>query len=154
MTSRSVPRALTLTMVVTGLIALWGLDQKVFWVGAIFKTVTTLALFAVLGTIDSPMRRKVALGLVFSVIGDVALLIDRPVWFKVGLGAFLITHVFYILALRPVTVPSIRPVVTAVLGAAATVGTVVLSYPRDRGRAVTQVCLGCVGRAAVLHCRH
>lgn len=130
MKSRSVPPVLTISMVVTGLIALWSLDQRVFWVGAVSKTLTTLLLFFVLGSLDTPMRRRVAVGLVFSVIGDVALLFDEPVWFKVGLGAFLVTHLCYILALRPVTVSSMRPVVTAVLGLAATACTVVLAYPR------------------------
>lgn len=130
MTSRSVPRHLIVTLVTTGSIALWSLDQKVFWVGAALKTLTTLLLFPVLGSVDTPMRRKVAFGLVFSVIGDVALLIDAPLAFKVGLGAFLITHVAYISALHSVTVRGVRPVVTAVLGLAASVCTVVLAYPR------------------------
>lgn len=130
MTSRSVPLNLTLTMVVTGLIALWGLDQKVFWLGAVFKTLTTLLLFAVLGAVDTVMRRKVAAGLAFSLIGDVALLSSAPLFFKVGLAAFLVTHLFYIFALRPVTVRSGWPILAAVLGVAASVGTVVLAYPR------------------------
>jgi uncharacterized membrane protein YhhN len=130
MKSRSVPLLLTLAMVATGLAALWGLDQNVFWLGAVFKTLTTLLLFLVLGLIDSPMRRKVCVGLAFSLIGDLALLSSEPLWFKVGLGSFLVTHVCYILALRPVTVRSIRPVLTAVLGIAATVCTILLAYPR------------------------
>lgn len=130
MASRLVPTALTLTMAVTGLVALWGLDQKVFWVGAVFKTLTTLFLFLVLGRTDSAMRRKVALGLVFSVIGDLALLSQEPLWFKVGLGAFLVTHLLYIAALRPVAVWGKRPMLTAVLGVVATATTVALAYPR------------------------
>lgn len=117
-------------MLVTGIVALWGLDQRVFWVGAVFKPVTTLWLFPILGRLRTAMHRKVAVGLVFSLLGDGALLRVEPLWFKVGLGAFLVTHLCYIAALWPVTVRGLRPVVTAFLATVATLCVLVLAYPR------------------------
>jgi len=130
MKDRAVPRVLTWSMLVTGAIALWGLDQRVFGVGAVFKVVTTLCLFPILGPLRTAMHRKVAVGLVFSVLGDAALLRSEPLWFKVGLGAFLVTHLCYIAALQPVAVRGLRPIVTACLVMVATLCTLVLAYPR------------------------
>lgn len=125
----SVPRSLTGVMAVSGLVALWGLDQAIFWVGAPFKVLTTLLLFGVLGAVDVPLRRKVALGLVFSVIGDIALLGKGGLWFQLGLAAFLVTHLLYVAAFFPFTVRSLRPWVTAILGLCASATTVSLAYP-------------------------
>jgi uncharacterized membrane protein YhhN len=126
---RSVPPLLTGAMIASGSTALWGLDQEVFWLAAIFKPLTTLLLFLVLGRVDTPLRRKLRWGLVFSLIGDVALLGKGAFWFPLGLAAFLVTHLCYIAAFFPVTVRSWRVGVTAVLGAAGAGVTLVLAYP-------------------------
>lgn len=116
-------------MFVTGGLAVWAMDQRIFWAAATFKPLTTGLLFAVLGKINSPLRRKVACGLVFSLLGDVALLGQRGVWFQLGLGAFLITHVCYILGFRPYCVWQSRSVPTAAFAILASIGTCVLAYP-------------------------
>lgn len=126
---RSVPPLLTAAIIVTGLIALWGLDQGVFWLGAVFKPLTTLTLFLVLGRADIPLRRKLRWGLMFALIGDIALLGDGGPWFTLGLAAFLVTHLFYIAAFYPLMVRSSRLAVTAGLGTLGSAVTLVFAYP-------------------------
>lgn len=127
---RSVPPLLTSAMAVSGLIALWGLDQGPFWLGAVFKPATTVCLFLVLGRADIPLRRRLRWGLVFSLLGDLALLGAGPMWFRVGLGAFLVAHLFYIAAFAPFATWTRRLAVTAALGLVGAVTTNVLAYPR------------------------
>lgn len=129
MSTRRVPKLLPRLMVASGAIALWGLDQDVLVVGAVFKTVTTALLFWVLGSPQSALQRKVRLGLVFSLIGDIALLGRQGIWFQVGLAAFLVTHLCYTSGLWPYARRGLRPIVTAVLGVLASAATVTLAYP-------------------------
>jgi uncharacterized membrane protein YhhN len=117
-------------MTVSGLIALWGLDQGLFWLGAVFKPITTGCLFLVLGSADIPLRRTLRWGLMFSLLGDVALLGAGPLWFQLGLGAFLVAHLFYIAAFAPLAVWSRRVALTAVLGIVGAVVTNTLAQAR------------------------
>ncbi len=116
-------------MVAAGAAAVWAMDQKVAWAAATFKPLTTVLLFAVVGARDSSLRRRVALGLVFSLIGDVALLGQDGVWFQVGLGAFLVTHICYIVAFLPFWAFQWHTAVVAAVGVLASATTVVLAYP-------------------------
>lgn len=128
MSTRPVPQ-LSWLMLVTGAIALWGLDQNVFVVGAVFKTLTSALLFVVLGRPQSRLQRKVRLGLVFALIGDVALLGKEGLWFQLGLGAFLVTHLCYIAGFLPYAKIGLRPIVTGVLAVVAALTTFTLAYP-------------------------
>jgi alkenylglycerophosphocholine hydrolase len=127
---RGVPPALALSVVMSGVVGLWGTTSEVFWVAVVFTPLTTALLFAVLGRPNSPLRRKLALGLVFSLVGDVALLGKEGIWFQAGLAAFLVTHVCYVAALFPYTVRRWRTAAIAVLATSASVGTVVWAYPQ------------------------
>ncbi len=51
---------------------------------------------------ESKSERFFLMGLVFSTAGDFFLDYDRINWFVFGLGSFLLAHLFYIMALRPV----------------------------------------------------
>ncbi|MCP4411368.1 MAG: lysoplasmalogenase [Gammaproteobacteria bacterium] len=51
---------------------------------------------------ESKSERFFLIGLVFSTGGDFFLDYDRVNWFVFGLGSFLLAHLFYIMALRPV----------------------------------------------------
>ena len=42
------------------------------------------------------LRREILSGLVFATVGDTLLLFSGPLFFMLGLGAFLFTHLFYI----------------------------------------------------------
>ena len=77
----------------------WALDRP--WLNDVFKPLATLCViaWAALGRSDDALvKRWILLGLVFSLAGDVALL--WPVQgFLVGLVAFLLGHVSYLVAL-------------------------------------------------------
>jgi len=51
---------------------------------------------------ESKSERLFLMGLVFSTGGDFFLDYDRVNWFVYGLGSFLVAHLFYMLALRPI----------------------------------------------------
>jgi alkenylglycerophosphocholine hydrolase len=48
-----------------------------------------------------PSHKLFIIGLVFSAFGDFFLGYDPVNWFVLGLGSFLVAHIFYILSLRP-----------------------------------------------------
>ena len=77
----------------------WALDRP--WLNFAFKPLATLCViaWAALGASDDALvKRWIVIGLAFSLAGDIALL--RPVQgFLVGLVAFLLGHVSYLVAL-------------------------------------------------------
>lgn len=99
----TVRRLLPLLGAIAALLAIasapWALDRP--WLNVVFKPLATLCViaWAALGRSDDGLvRRWIVLGLVFSLAGDVALL--WPVQgFLVGLVAFLLGHVSYLVAL-------------------------------------------------------
>jgi len=69
----------------------------------------TLALSS--GAADSPYGRWVVAALALGLIGDVALALDRAIWFTVGLAAFLLSHIAYVGAFQ---VHGLRAIAAAV----------------------------------------
>ena len=61
----------------------------------VFKPLTTLLLLGVIAGARSPFARLVEIGIVLSLVGDVALLVHSKAGFLVGLGFFLGAHVAY-----------------------------------------------------------
>jgi alkenylglycerophosphocholine/alkenylglycerophosphoethanolamine hydrolase len=87
------PLALFVVAVVVALVAV-ELKQRWLLIGA--KPVATLALIPVaLGGTDSLTTSLVTIGLVLSAAGDTALLGKHRSAFMIGLGAFLVAHLFY-----------------------------------------------------------
>ncbi|MCJ7725962.1 MAG: lysoplasmalogenase [Acidimicrobiia bacterium] len=76
------------------------------------------------GGFDSRYGRWVLLALALGWIGDVALALDRSIWFVVGLGAFLLSHLAYVGSFQAHGLRAIAAAVTLVLLsiAAASVG--------------------------------
>lgn len=87
----------------------------------VFKPFTTILILGVAllpGTLpDDPYARAIAVGLVFSLAGDVLLML--PGRFLYGLGAFLSAHIAYIVAFHGGAQAPGFPVVALVLGAVA-----------------------------------
>ena len=87
-----------LAMWVTSTFALIGAERKIKWLEIVFKPITTLLLLAVVGVPHTTFAGLVWAGILLSVVGDVALLWQSKRAFLVGLGAFLLAHVAYVIA--------------------------------------------------------
>jgi alkenylglycerophosphocholine hydrolase len=87
-----------LVMWVTSTLALIGADRKIKWLEIVFKPITTLLLLAVVGVPHTRFAGLVWGGIFLSVVGDVALLWQSKRAFLVGLAAFLLAHVAYVIA--------------------------------------------------------
>ena len=82
---------------VTSTLAILGAEKRVPWLVVVFKPLTTLLFFAVIGRPESTFARWITAGIALSVIGDIALLWNSDRAFIVGLVAFLLGHVSYII---------------------------------------------------------
>jgi uncharacterized membrane protein YhhN len=102
-------------MWVTSTLAIVGAERRIRWLEVVFKPVTTLLLFAVIGVPQTTFARLVTAGVALSVVGDVALLSDTNRAFMVGLAAFLLAHVAYVIAFLGVAVWSAHVVGVAVI---------------------------------------
>lgn len=70
------------------------------WVVYGFKPATTILILwlaAATAAVDLKYRRAIIVGLVFSLFGDVFLMLPGD-WFLFGLASFLVAHVFYLVA--------------------------------------------------------
>jgi uncharacterized membrane protein YhhN len=80
---------------------LLGMQLGVTWLHVIAKPLLMPLLIAMLfySGIAGTKKKWILIGLFFSWLGDLFLLLDSkvPIFFIVGLGSFLITHIFYIL---------------------------------------------------------
>ena len=70
----------------------------------VFKPLTTLLFFAIIGRPETTFARWVTAGIALSVVGDIALLGNSNRAFMVGLVAFLLAHVAYVIAFLGVAV--------------------------------------------------
>lgn len=121
-------------IVVSGALAIAGLERGVPLLTRIFKPIATLLLLVIVGWPQSSFARLVVVGILLSLVGDVALLSERENAFIVGLVGFLAAHVVYIVANLGLAVWSPRLVVVAVIVLGAT--TVLLRYVRPPVRAL------------------
>src|SRR5262245_25437699 len=97
MYNRSV-RLPILAMWVTSTLAILGAEKRVRWLEVVFKPLTTLLLFAVVGRPESTFARLICAGMAMSLIGDIALLREGKRAFLIGLTVFLLAHVAYVMA--------------------------------------------------------
>ena len=100
---------------VTSTLALVGAEKKIAWLHVVFKPLTTLLLLAVVGYPETTFARWIAAGIVLSAVGDVALLGNSNRAFMVGLAAFLLAHVAYVIGFLGVAVWSPHVAVVAVI---------------------------------------
>jgi uncharacterized membrane protein YhhN len=85
-------------VLVAGLLAILGAERHVRWLEVVFKPLATIALVAIVGWPETTFARLVVGGIALSVVGDVALLWKGNGAFIVGLAAFLLAHVAYVVA--------------------------------------------------------
>jgi uncharacterized membrane protein YhhN len=105
---------------VSGVLAIVAAERGWTRSEVLLKPLTTLLLLLLLGWPETRFAWLVGAGIVLSVIGDVALLGEGNRAFLVGLAAFLLAHVAYVIAFVGVAVFSPIVVVVAIVVAAST----------------------------------
>jgi uncharacterized membrane protein YhhN len=105
---------------ITSTLAILGAEKRIRWLEIVFKPLTTLLFFVVIGRPESTFARWVTAGIALSVVGDVALLWDTNATFMVGLAAFLLAHLAYVSGFLGIAVWSPHVAVVAVVIAVAT----------------------------------
>lgn len=127
--------ALTLLAAASAALAIWAERRGARRAFYLFKPLTTLLILALAAAAPQPVSRGfqalVCLGLLFSLAGDVFLMLPRD-RFVAGLASFLVAHLFYVAAFAP------RPMTLAaslVLAALVAYGIVLLRalWPRLGG---------------------
>ncbi|HLK89566.1 MAG TPA: lysoplasmalogenase [Polyangia bacterium] len=109
-----------LAVVVSGSLAILSAERGIAWLQVVSKPLTTALLLWVVGWPATRIADWAYVGIVLSVVGDIALLRTSKVAFLVGLGAFLLAHLAYIVAFFGVAVWSPRLVVVALVMAVVT----------------------------------
>jgi alkenylglycerophosphocholine hydrolase len=87
-----------IAVLVSGALAIIGVEARIRVLTLVFKPLATLLLFAVLGWPHGLYAWCIAIGFVFSLVGDVALLGSGNRAFIIGLAAFLLGHIAYVVA--------------------------------------------------------
>ena len=105
-----------IAVIVSGALAITGIERGVPGLTAVFKPLATLLLLVVVGWPHTSFARLVWAGIFLSLIGDVALLSNGDKAFAAGLVAFLAAHVTYIVANLEVARGSLLVPVVGVLG--------------------------------------
>jgi uncharacterized membrane protein YhhN len=140
----------SVAVLVSAALAIFGAERGVRWMTAAFKPLTTVLLFFVLGWPETTYAQLIAAGIALSVVGDVALLWpgNRP--FIVGLAAFLLAHVAYVIAFLGVAVFSAHVVGVALVTAATTILTLRAIWPGAAGMHGPTLAYGVVISAMVI----
>jgi len=100
---------------ITSTLAILGAEKRVQWLQVVFKPLTTLLFFAIIGRPETTFARWVTAGIALSVIGDIALLSESNRAFMVGLAALLLAHVAYVIGFVGIAVWSPHVAIVAVL---------------------------------------
>jgi alkenylglycerophosphocholine/alkenylglycerophosphoethanolamine hydrolase len=94
----SAARLPAVAILISGALAVLGVEINRSGLTVVFKPLTTVLLFAVVGRPSSRFAWLVAAGISFSLLGDVALLKEGQPAFVIGLGGFLLAHLLYVAA--------------------------------------------------------
>jgi uncharacterized membrane protein YhhN len=120
-------------VVVLGTLAVVGAETKRRWLLAAAKPLATAALLLVLGRMPTGLVEKlVAIGILFSIVGDTFLLFQGDGAFFAGTLAFLTAHVLYAAAFWAFRAPD-RPIAPATLIVVASSALLVVKLWRPAG---------------------
>lgn len=98
------PLPLSIAIALSAAVTVWAEHRGVRRAVYVFKPLTTVLILALAlaapDAVSEPYRALVAAGLVFSLAGDVFLMLPRD-RFVAGLASFLVAHLFYVAAFAP-----------------------------------------------------
>ena len=91
-------QAAVTAVIVVGALAILSAERRIVWLHAITKPLATALVFLVVGWPQGRLAGWIDAGIALSIIGDVALLDQSDRAFIIGLAAFLLAHVSYVIA--------------------------------------------------------
>ena len=121
-------------VVVSGALAIFAAERHIAWLQAITKPLATALLFAIVGWPHTRLAGWVDAGIAFSIVGDVALLSVTDGAFMVGLGAFLLAHIAYVIGFVGVASWAPSVAVVAVLTGILSVMVLRAIWPNTTGK--------------------
>jgi alkenylglycerophosphocholine/alkenylglycerophosphoethanolamine hydrolase len=110
-----------IAVLVVAALAVFSAERRIVWLHVPSKPLTTALLFLIVGWPTTRLAWWIDAGIALSVVGDIALLGSGEGAFLVGLAAFLLAHVAYVVAFVGVAVWSPHVAVVALLTVTATV---------------------------------
>jgi uncharacterized membrane protein YhhN len=137
-------------VVVSGALAIYGAERRIGWLHVAAKPLATILLLAVVGRPSTPFAAWVDAGIALSIVGDVALIWSGQRAFLVGLAAFLLAHLAYVMAFGGVAVWSPHVAVVAVIALAVTAAMLRAIWPGAAGMHGPTVAYGVVISAMVI----
>jgi uncharacterized membrane protein YhhN len=108
------PVAPVIAVLVVAALAVLSAERRIVWLHVPTKPLTTALLFLIVGWPATRLAWWIDAGIALSVVGDIALLSASEGAFLVGLGAFLLAHLAYVVAFAGVAVWSPHVAVVAV----------------------------------------
>ncbi len=131
-----------IAVVVVGALAIFSAERQVRGLHAVTKPLATALLFPVVGWPHARLSAWVVAGIALSIVGDVALLSPSDGAFIVGLAAFLLAHLAYVVGFAGAAgwAPWLPVVVLAV--GAATVVLLRAIWPKTAGMHAPVVAYG------------
>jgi alkenylglycerophosphocholine hydrolase len=114
MISSVAPGIAVIAVLVGAAVAILSAERRIVWLHVASKPLTTALLFLIVGWPATRLAWWIAAGIALSVVGDIALLSASEGAFLIGLGAFLLAHLAYVVAFARVAVWSPHVVIVAV----------------------------------------
>jgi uncharacterized membrane protein YhhN len=106
--------AAVIAVLVVAVLAIFSAERRLVWLHVSSKPLTTALLFLIVGWPTTRLAWWIDAGIALSVVGDIALLSSGEGAFLVGLAAFLLAHVAYVVAFVPLAVWSPHVAIVAV----------------------------------------
>ncbi|MES1205912.1 MAG: lysoplasmalogenase, partial [Pseudomonadota bacterium] len=104
-----------IAVVAVGALAILSVERRIRWLHLVTKPLATALLFAIVGWPRARLAVWVDAGIALSIVGDIALLEAGDRAFIVGLAAFLLAHLAYVIGFAGVAAWAPSVAVVAVL---------------------------------------
>jgi uncharacterized membrane protein YhhN len=122
-----------LAIIAVGALAILSAERRIGWLHAVAKPLATVLLLAILGWPHTRLAGWIAAGIGLSVVGDIALLNSSEGAFVLGLAAFLLAHLAYVIGFAGVAAWAPWVVIVAVLTGTLTVMVLRAIWPKTTG---------------------
>jgi alkenylglycerophosphocholine hydrolase len=129
-------------IIVVGALAILASERHIGWLQAVTKPLATALLFAIVGWPHSRLSAWIDAGIALSIVGDIALLSGTDRAFMVGLGAFLLAHLAYVVGFVGVAGWAPLVGVAAILTGTLTVMVLRAIWPNTAGKHAAVIAYG------------